>query len=179
MNFPSIKEFKPTIFFLTKFVGLYLVGNLLYGVYITQHNPRPDPVTQRVSDQVAVILSSCGWTVATLDHEKAPTTSLRYQGRSVLSVYEGCNGLNIMIIFVAFVVSFGRLERDALWFIPLGLLIIHGLNLLRIILLFYVAEYVPNFIYFTHKYLFTAFLYAAVFVLWMWWVRRKSKQQKA
>lgn len=174
MGSVSFKEFKPTIFFLVKFVGLYLVGNLLYGWYVTHYEPKPDPVTHVVARQTAGILSFCGWPVTIYDYKEIPTTSLLYEGRSILAVYEGCNGLNTAIIFAAFIIAFGPVSRAWAWFIPLGLLIIHSMNLARIAMLFFVSEYLPNAMYFVHKYLFTAILYAIIFILWVWWVRRFS-----
>ncbi len=172
----SFKEFKPTIAFLVKFTAFYLVGNILYGLYVTSFKPRPDPVTSFVSAQTAVVLTACGSSVASVDQLKKPMTWLIFEGRSVLSVYEGCNGLNTMIIFVAFILAFGPVSKKMLWYIPLGLLIIHLANLVRISLLFYVAEYWPHFMYFTHKYFFTAILYVVIFVMWIFWVKRFSLQ---
>jgi exosortase family protein XrtF len=168
----SFQEFKPTILFLSKFIGFYLVANLLYGFYVTAYHPAPDPATHWVSHQTSVVLSACGWPTTIRDNSNKPTTSILYEEGSILSVYEGCNGINVMIIFVAFVIAFGSLLRSMLWFIPLGLLIIHVMNLARISLLFFVAEYMPRFMYFTHKYLFTAIIYVVVFILWVWWVKK-------
>lgn len=179
----SFSEFRPTILFLIKFVGIYLVGNILYGLYITSYEPQPDPVTHVVTDQTALVLNACGYPVEVEDRKQKPTTDLIYLGKARLSVYEGCNGLNTMIIFVAFLFSFGPVSKTLLWFVPLGLLIIHLMNLARISLLFFVAEYMPNAMYFTHKYFFTAILYVVIFVLWVWWVKRysrvNSKHEKA
>jgi exosortase family protein XrtF len=174
----SIKEFRPTILFLIKFVVLYVVGNLLYGIYITSFNPRPDPVTHSVSEQTGIILNVCGYRVDVADRINKPTSDINYFGKPKLSIYEGCNGLNIMIIFVAFLLAFGPIDRALLWFIPLGLLIIHFANLCRILLLFFVAEYMPKAMYFTHKYLFTAILYVVIFVLWIWWIRKYASPRK-
>lgn len=172
MNGFSIKEFKPTIFFLGKFLGLYLAGNLLYGLFVTHFSPKPDPATRWVSEQTGFVLTACGWPTDVYDHHRKATTLLRYDEREILAVYEGCNGLNTMIIFVAFLIAFGPVNKKLLWFIPLGLLIIHLANLLRITLLFFVAEYRPDAMYFVHKYVFTAILYLVIFVLWVWWVKK-------
>lgn len=168
----SIKEFMPTILFLVKFIGIYVVANLLYGAYVTAYEPHPDPVTRWVTDHTTVALRGCGWTTTTLDSETKPTTQVVYEGRSILAVYEGCNGINVMIIFVAFLVAFGPISKVLWWFIPLGLFILHLANLSRIVLLFWVSLYLPDFMYFTHKYFFTAILYVVVFVLWIWWVKK-------
>jgi hypothetical protein len=37
----------------------------------------------------------------------------------------------------------------------------------------------PRYLYFTHKYFFTAILYVVVFVLWIWWVRRYATDKPA
>lgn len=172
MMFRNIKEFKPTILFLLKFVGLYLAGNILYGIYVSSYNPEVDPATHHVSVQSAHILSACGLPVQHADYAHHPSTLILENGKTMLSIYEGCNGINTMVIFVSFLIAFGPLRKSLLWFIPLGLLIIHIVNLLRIIFLFFVARHLPQFMYFTHKYVFTGILFAVIFALWFWWIRK-------
>ncbi len=173
----SIKEFMPTILFLVKFVGIYVVGNFLYGLYVTAYSPAPDPVTHWVSDQSAIVLTSCGWPTTIQDHGNKPTTKLVFDNKNILAIYEGCNGINVMIIFVAFIIAFGPWSRELLWFIPLGLLIIHIMNLARVIFLFWVAIYMKDYMYFMHKYFFTVILYVVVFVLWVWWVKKFTSKK--
>jgi len=169
------KEFKPTIFFLVRFLGFYIAGNLLYGLYITSYEPKPDPVTQWVTHQSSWVLTQMGWSTETVHHRMRPTTSVLYQSKAIVSVYEGCNGLNVMIIFSAFLVALGPIKKTLYWFLPAGLMIIHISNLLRIVFLFWVTLYLPDFLYFTHKYLFTAFIYLIVFVMWFVWVKKYTK----
>jgi exosortase family protein XrtF len=167
----TLLEFKPTIFFLLKFLGIYLAGNILYGILITSFEPRADPITHTVTIQTGIVLNVCGYRVDVEDRVNKPTTEITYFGKTKLSVYEGCNGINTMIIFIAFLLAFGPLSRPVLWFVPLGLIIIHLVNLARITLLFLVSEYMPKAMYFTHKYLFTAILYVVIFAMWFWWVK--------
>lgn len=167
----TIKEFKPTLLFLGKFLALYFVGNLLYGLYVTAFEPHPDPITNLVTGQTSWLLNSSGWDNRIEDHATKPSTFIEYEGRRILSVYEGCNGLNVMIIFIAFVVAFGPLNKTTLWFIPLGILFIHLSNLGRIFLLFFVTMEFPDFLYITHKYIFTGIIYLMVFLLWIGWVK--------
>jgi len=174
-----IKEFKPTILFLVKFLGIYLVGNLIYGTWITHWHPQPDPVTHWVTEQSARVLNIVGQEAVAHDYPNKPTTYLQLRENAIVSVYEGCNGINVVIVFLAFLFAFGPYIKAMVWFAPLGLLVIHLANLARIVLLFLVSLYEPDFLYFTHKYLFTAFIYLFVFLLWILWVmkiaRPKSK----
>jgi exosortase family protein XrtF len=167
----SIAEFKPTIFFLLKFLGLYLVTNLAYGYYITSFESKPDPVTRVVAQQTAFVLATTGEQAVALDSPTKPTTSIVSEGRGIIAVYEGCNGINTMIIFIAFVIAFGPLLRTTFWFILIGMLVIHLVNLARVALLFVVSKYLHQYLYFTHKYFFTAILYFVVLILWFVWVR--------
>jgi exosortase family protein XrtF len=175
MNWTRLKEFKPTIFFLLKFVGLYLVLNVFYGMYVTSFNPRPDPVTRWVTEQTGALLSWVNHPTQTIHQLKKATSTIRHHGHAIVSVYEGCNGVNIVIIFISFLFAFGPYIRKMIWFIPLGILIIHFFNLVRIAGLFLITLYKPQWTYFLHKYLFTAFIYVVVFLLWFWWVNQYSK----
>jgi exosortase family protein XrtF len=177
MALPDLfSEFRPTFLFLGKFLGFYLVGNFLYGVYVTVWHPLPDPVTVWVTEQSAALLNRFGWETTTFNHMVKPTTYIAMGNQPVLAVYEGCNGLNVMIVFLSFLFSFGPVSKAMVWFIPMGVLFIYFSNLLRIILLFIVSVNLPDFLYLTHKYLFTAIIYAVVFVLWAWWVLRLSNR---
>jgi exosortase family protein XrtF len=173
----NLKDFKPTILFLVKFVGLYLVLNVVYGIYVKQDHPKPDAATISITNQTSVILNVLGWETITSDHPKKPTTSIIYQGKGIVSVYEGCNGINVVIIFLCFLFAFGPINQKLAWFAPVGVLIIHVANLGRILGLFWVVIYLPGAVYFTHKYLFTAAIYAVVFGLWLIWLRMNFQKK--
>jgi len=175
----SWHEFRPSIIFLVKFIGLYLAGNLLYGFFITAYEPRPDPVTHVVAVHSAQVLNYLGETVTTRDGDKKPITSLLSENQAILDIYEGCNGINVAIIFLAFIVAFGPFKWRMLWFSLVGMVIIHLTNLGRIVLLFVIARYHPDYMYFMHKYFFTAVIYFAVFVLWLFWVKLFSIKKSA
>lgn len=170
----SWKEFKPTLVFLGKFIGFYVIVNLLYGLFITSYGKAPDPITQFVTAQCSWILSAAGWPSYALDHATKATTLIVYEEHARIAVYEGCNGINVMVIFIGFLLAFGPYIRAMAWFIPAGLLTIHIGNLARIILLFWVAVYSPDHLYLLHKYFFTAIIYVVVFLLWIVWVRKFS-----
>jgi exosortase family protein XrtF len=171
----SWKEFRPAIFFVVKFLGTYLIGNLLYGFYVTSFEPQADSITVIVTRQVAAILNLITHGVSMRIHQTKPMVVLSHTS-PVLGVFEGCNGINVMIVFFSFLVAFGSLHKRLLWFLPLGLLAIYISNLLRIILLFFVAKYHPHQLYFAHKYFFTAFIYLLIFVLWFWWIKITRKE---
>lgn len=170
-----LKEFKPALLFVANFLAIYFIGNIIYGLFIESFQQVADPVTGWVTLQSADILNMLGAEVKTYADEMLPKVHILLENRTVLSVYEGCNGLNVIIIFVAFLFAYGGSTKSYLWFVPLGIVTIHFANLGRIVMLYYVAEFYPNFMYFTHKYLFTATIYVFVLALWYWWATKVSK----
>lgn len=160
-------------------MGLYFIGNLAYGAFVHSYYPGVDPITSWVTDQTSFLLSGTGWSTAVHQQLDKATAYIELAGEDIIGVYEGCNGVNVMIIFVAFLFSFGPVSKKLLWFMPLGILIIHLINLGRIYLLFLVALYRPNYLYFTHKYFFTGIIYIAIFALWYIWIIITKSQHHA
>lgn len=163
------KEFRPSLYFLAKFLAVYLLGNLVYGLFITSYYPLPDPVTAWVTEQSSGILNLVGYETVTQVMVNKPNILVLLDGRSIIAVYEGCNGLNVVIVFMSFLVAFGPWKLRTFWFACGGLVVIHLANLLRVTVLFVIALRFPDQLYFLHKYFFTAFLYLVVFIMWYLW----------
>lgn len=170
-----MKEFIPAFRFLAIFLGLYLGLNVLYGWWISSYERTPDLATNLVTNQTSFILNLFGEQTHTRPRFEAPTALIVKESRTVLRVFEGCNGLNVMIVFISFLFAYRGSWKKLIWFLPMGLCIIYLTNLLRVILLFYVAEYWQNYFYYVHKYLFTAVIYLVVLGLWWWWMQIVSR----
>lgn len=165
-----LKEFKPALLFLAKFLGLYFTANILYGIYIESYDRAPDPITRVVTSQTSSILNAIGYNATYHDIPEARKIALKEESDVVLYVYEGCNGINVAIVFMAFLFAFGGPIKNLFVFLLSGLLMVHLFNLLRIGLLFYLALNNASQFYYYHKYLFTSTLYFVVFALWAVWV---------
>lgn len=165
----------PAIRFLLIFTGSYLVLNLLYGLYIESQYPLPDALTTSVSKQVGAITNFLGRSTEVSIHPVKPTLSLKEGDDTVVNVYEGCNGVNVSIVFLSFIVAFGGRIRQMSWFLPVALMLIHGVNLARLLVLYFLSVSGSRYFHYFHKYLFTAFIFAFVFLLWWAWIRLSRK----
>jgi len=174
----KLSELRPSLLFLGKFIGFYLVVSFLYGWWVTSYAPRPDPATQLAARQSAAILRWWGYAVVTTPHVSSPAERVLLNNHSILSVYEGCNGINVWIIFAGFMLALSKPGSRLAWFVLAGSVILYVLNLGRILALFFVSLKYPEALYFVHKYLFTALLYGVVFAMWYFWIsyygRRKA-----
>lgn len=167
-----MKDQKAIFYFLLKFIGIYIVLNTLYGLWISSYGRSPDPFTRIVTIHTTGIIAIFEDKISVIDDTIAPNVLIKQDERAIVSVFEGCNSINVMIVFISFIVAFtGSLKKTALFGIA-GFVLIYIVNLLRVGLLFYIAKYYPNNLYFFHKYLFTGLLYVLVFFLWYYWVKK-------
>ena len=89
-------------------------------------------------------------------------------------VGDECNGFKLFSIFIIFILAFPGPIKKKLWFIPLGLLMIHLANIIRVIALILINNYYPQYLDFNHLYTFTIFVYSIIFFLWYWWAKKYS-----
>jgi exosortase family protein XrtF len=172
------QENKTAFFFIVKFVGLYLVLNTLYGFYIEFFNPLSDPVTITITTQVASVLSLFHSSIQVIPDPLSPYVILQKDFQPVVNVFEGCNGLNVMIVYISFLFAFKGPFKSGVIFLLLGLVSIYLMNLIRVTLLFEIAYFYPDRLYFFHKYLFTGIIYLVVFVIWFFWIKHVREGEK-
>lgn len=167
-----LKDNRQAIYFLLIFVGLYVSLNTLYGTYITYWSPDPDPVTRWITYQVAFFLAWFDPDIHAMGISGSGNVAIDNASRRVLLVFEGCNGINVMIVFICFLIAYRRTLKLTVLFGLAGMVVIYVMNLGRVATLYFIAEAFPNYLYFFHKYLLTGVLYLAVFGMWMVWVNR-------
>ncbi len=85
-----------------------------------------------------------------------------------------CNGMDLFALFAGFIIAFPGKIKNKLVFIPIGLLVIHCLNIVRLVALALVVVYYPDSLQFNHKYTFTIFVYFCIFLMWVMWVKKYS-----
>ncbi len=163
---------KAIVLFLVKFIGSYILLNTLYGLWIAHYEPLPDPITRLVTNQTATLISMVEDNITVGEAIGSPNVPICQNAKTIVSVFEGCNSINVMIVFVSFVVAFTGTWKKSVIFSAIGLALIYVFNLLRVGLLFFIAKYYHDSLYFFHKYLFTGLLYALIFLLWFYWVKK-------
>jgi exosortase/archaeosortase family protein len=85
----------------------------------------------------------------------------------------------MMYMFLGFVVAHAGPWRRKLWFIPVGLLLIHGSNILRIMALAEAVLYHPEIYEFNHKYAYTIVVYSLIIGLFALWHLRLSNPARS
>jgi exosortase family protein XrtF len=174
-----LKEYKDALIFLLKYLLVYVSLNSLYALYIDHYKPDADPITLGVTRQVTFLLSL---TDSEITHEVVDTSvnvPILKGKRTVIEVYEGCNSINVIIVFVAFLIAFKGPLKATLKYLVIGVALIYVVNLLRVIALYWVALYIPDTLYFFHKFFFTGIIYLVVFAFWYFWINRVKEWKTA
>lgn len=96
-----------------------------------------------------------------------------------VSIEAGCNGVEAVIILMAGMVAFPAPLRLKLIGILIGLVAVQGVNILRVISLYYLGKWDKEIFDFAHLYLWQALIMLDVLLVWLLWIRAVAKQQGA
>lgn len=86
-----------------------------------------------------------------------------------IGISYGCSGLKPIYQWIVLILLYPGKWKHKLWYIPIGIIIIHLTNIFRIIGLSYVLHWNPEYWKFSHDYLFRPFFYVVMFALWAFW----------
>lgn len=170
-------------FFLLRFFGTYSFLFLVYLLFLnTTEKKAPnfvcDPVTTHVATQSGNLLRWLGENVTTVQHAEELCVKMVADEVYVLGIIEGCNSVNILILFVAFIIAFkGTLKRTVL-FSVFGVITVYLVNIVRVSILTYGVTHFPEYSDFLHHLLFPAIIYGYIFLLWFIWVQYFSNLKK-
>lgn len=103
---------------------------------------------------------------------------LSYPNNHGVWIGEPCNGIKIFGVFSIFIACFKGKVLNKIWFIVLGILILHFLNIIRIASLTYIAAVQPQWLHFNHNITFQVIIYGAMGGLWLIWIKKLSQTEK-
>ena len=88
-----------------------------------------------------------------------------------VSIEAGCNGVEATIVLVAAVLAFPASWRRKLAGLAIGIIAVQGLNIVRVISLFYLGQWNFSVFEWAHLYVWQALIMLDVLVVWLLWVR--------
>lgn len=91
-----------------------------------------------------------------------------------LTLIGSCSGIKQIMQFAILMLVFPGPWKHKLWFIPLGMVIVHFTNVLRVVLLTIVADNWPTQIMYAHDNWLRIMFYVVIFILWLIWVEKIS-----
>jgi len=159
-------------FFLTfVLLQLFLFGVNMLGV-VQQHVVLP---------WTALLARACVALVTMFDDTAAAAGKVLWNTATGfgVSIEPGCNGIEACIVLFAAVMAFPSSWRHKLVGLAIGFLAVQGLNVVRVISLFYLGQWNMQVFNFAHEYLWQALIMLDVLIVWLLWVRAGSKSQES
>ena len=138
-------------------------------------NYYPDFITNLVAKQSSELISSFGYDAKVMPHDTETSMKLYINQTYLARIVEGCNAVSIIILFIAFIISFAEKLKKTLLFLFAGGALIYAVNILRIAILAIAIYKYPEYTETLHEVVFPAIIYGMVFLLWMIWVRMLPK----
>ncbi|NRD20936.1 exosortase family protein XrtF [Winogradskyella eckloniae] len=172
-------KYKSVIRFIVTFLGVYAILSVGYHIYLNASDGSiyyPDYLTHLVANQTNDVLNSLSYTTEILPHPDEASLKIIINGKYVARVIEGCNAISVIILFLSFIIAFAGKFKSTLLFGLAGSIIIYVFNLIRIVILSIGLYHYPWRKEILHTVIFPMLIYGTVFILWMVWVNRFSKQ---
>lgn len=161
--------------FLAFFLLLIIGWKIVYEQLIHPGGRLDRLVINNTVDTSEKLLHAFGY--KTFDDQNETIRTVGIDGTHGLWIGDPCNGITLFSLFIAFLIPFPGPWKHKAWFIPAGVLIIHAANIVRITMLCIIVKAKPAWLDFNHTYTFQILMYAIIFLLWMWWVKRFSGLQ--
>ena len=93
-----------------------------------------------------------------------------------IQVLDGCNGNNVMVLLWAAILAYPASWLDKGKGLAIGTALLQGINLVRIVTLFYLGQYDRRWFEFAHLYVWESlFVLFTLTIFWMW-VRRTGRR---
>ena len=164
----------------TKFIltagSLYLALYLVYQFIVRKYTYYDQKFIGQIIEAAEMILNILGYTTFKVLQDRDMQV-LGIDGSNGVWIGSNCNAITLFSLFTVFILAYPGRQKPKFWFIPLGILIIHFLNILRVVSLALIARHAPSYLDFNHTYTFTFLIYAFIFLLWMIWVNRFSQKK--
>ncbi|MDQ1098482.1 MULTISPECIES: exosortase family protein XrtF [Chryseobacterium] len=166
-----LKDFRPVLGILLRFIIMYVVLLFAYQMYLNSFaGSGLDPLSRRVAGQVMHIQNALHYPTQLYDDVKREQVWFYVQKQYTSRMVEGCNAVSVMILFVAFVFAFFKGAKTFV-FVVAGLIILYIMNLLRIVGLNIVVIDYKEYSKATHDFIFPAVIYGTVVTLWLVWIK--------
>ena len=163
-----IQEMKPYLTLrhpITRFCLLFMMLLIVFSFLLSL-----GPIKHYLYNPFTVFIASqAGWILKALGL-KVYTSGIIISGEGFsVRIVANCNAIFEIFLFLSAVIAFPALVKEKLVGGFLGTILIYFLNLLRVVLLFLIGVYSPQFFEGTHIYVAQSIFIVMVVIFWLFW----------
>jgi len=184
INFPKHKIPLPVRLFLGKALLFFIVWKIAYTFFLFDSQLLDKILTTHVGNASAFILNNSGFMsgfssiTETYDEFYGDeilnnsASTIYHNGNKILHIANVCNGLELIVLYIGFIVCMPATIKRKLLYIVIGVLLLDLINIFRCVGLIYLREYFDAYFDFAHHYLFKAIIYISTFIIWIRFSRK-------
>jgi len=150
--------------FLTRFVAFALIGFAVEIVPWVDLNV-VQPLTRGITALSGALVSAFGGSVAVYRNV------MTHPDGFAIQVTNGCSGLEAVILLAAAVLAYPAPWRSKAWGLVAGFGLVMGLNLLRVISLYYIGQYSQAWFDWAHLYAWDVLIILDGLIVFLVWLR--------
>lgn len=168
----EVRKKKLVKVFLIKAAIIFVVWQVFYSLLISPNGTIDNALTGLVVSSSVFCLNLIGFDTYSKENV------LFIDGVQSVLVANGCNGLELIVLFVGFLVCFpGKIFQKVMYSI-LGSIVLIFINIMREVLLALNYNYFESTFDLNHKYTYTLIVYGCVFFIWKHWLEHYSSIAK-
>lgn len=160
---------EPMVKFLALGFFLYLFWLAIYEWWIHPMEWVDKLVIDNTLDISQKILDRMGYAV-----ERSGDRMMGIKGTPGLFIGDSCNGISLFALYSIFILAFPGKIISKIIFIPVGIILIHLLNVGRVVVLAIIETHSYEWTEFNHTYTFTLIIYGFIFMMWLLWINKFS-----
>lgn len=165
--------------FLLRAVLILVIWKVLYLVFLLPTRVLDKPLSHSVATSATWLLNA---TTGSTDYSaKSEAGNVNFDGvikvmplddiyfgqRNVVSIEDGCNALELFILYIGFIVCMPAAMSRKVLFVVAGTIMIYVVNVIRCAGITYIILYYPQHADFAHHYVFTFIVYGFIIALWL------------
>jgi exosortase/archaeosortase family protein len=159
------------------FIRLSILVSLWFFVYSLFLIPTR-VIHQPVTNLITIAVVKC---INFLSLNKTPITWIEYNNmnyllqnnKMVFGIADGCNGIDLMFIYISVIVLVPYSIRRKITFSLIGIIVIIMANIIRVCALYFIYIYQKSAFDFSHHYFFTLLMYVLIFYGWLLFIKKK------
>ena len=174
----------PIRLFLGKALLFFIIWKVIYTGFLYGSHLLNHPLTTHIGEASTKILNHCtpmsGFESVRVEQREFyegeyrthAASKIYHNGKSVLYIADFCNGLELIVLYIGFIVCMPSSFWRKIKYVVIGAIIIDFVNIARCIGLIYLREYLHYYFDFAHHYLFKAIVYSVTILLWIIFARK-------
>jgi exosortase family protein XrtF len=176
----------PVRCFFAKALTLAVAWKFIYLIFLMKPRILDGPLTNHVGVSSVSVLNKLSGMDDFSTHINVDTTimegqiqvsmvsKIMHHNHKVLHIADGCNGLELFVLYTGFIFCFPSTRSRKLMYIIFGVLLIDSMNIFRCATLGYVKEYYHPYFNISHHFIFKAIVYTVIVILWIQFTKKTT-----